>query len=368
MKISTTRFHATALFGLLLAAAPAPAQEPPSTPTSPSIQELATAFQAEHGVPGLMVGVITPQGDTLMSYGVASTTGDVALDGRTRFEVGSLSKVFTGLLLADMVTRDEVALDDPLSRHLPAAVSPPVHAGTEPTLRQLSAHTSGLPRLPGNFAPEDMSDPYANYTADAMYDFLSGYQIPRAPGSEYEYSNLAVGLLGELLATRASTPYGTLLADRIVEPLGLAGTYVPEGSAVDERMAQGHANGEVVSYWRMGALQGAGEVRSTVEDMMRFLHLQIDPDGSPLADAVRLSQESAPVMENLSMGLGWHSASLPDDVRLYWHNGGTGGFRSFAAFAPDHHVGIVVLANAAMPLQAIDQLGMQMIMAAMGTP
>lgn len=343
----------------LLGVAPLRAQAPAS------IDEMAREFKAQHVVPGLVVGLATGEGDRIFAYGVRALDSGAAMDGDTGFEIGSIAKVFTGLLLADMATRGEVALDDPLASHLPAGVIAPEHAGAQPTLQQLSMHTSALPRLPANLAPSDMSDPYADYTAESLHDFLSGYTLPRPPGSQYEYSNLGAGLLGQLLADRAGRAYGELLAMRVLEPLGLTRSYVPDPGSPDERMALGYADGGAAPFWHMGPLAGAGGVRASADDLLRFVRAQIDPRGTALEEAIVLTQErTAHVMEGLDMALGWHITSLGGE-RVYWHNGATGGFRGFAGFVPGRGIGVVVLANAAIPLAAVDRFAVEILTAAL---
>src|SRR5512132_4333622 len=140
--------------------------------------------------------------------------------------MGSATKVFTSLLLADSVRRGEVALSDPASKYLPPDVKIPERGGRQITLQDLATHTSGLPRLPSNLAAKDASNPYADYTVAQLYAFLSAYQLTRDIGSKYEYSNLGAGLLGHLLARRAGVDYETLVRTRITGPLGMNSTVV----------------------------------------------------------------------------------------------------------------------------------------------
>jgi len=150
-----------------------------------------------------------------MAYGTLEKGHMGPLNGDTIFEIGSISKVFTSLLLADMVNRKEVALDDPAAKYLPEHVRMPERSGKAITLLDLSTHRSGLPRVPGNLNPKDPTNPYADYSVDDLYQFLSGYTLPRDPGSEVEYSNLGGGLLGHILAHRAGTDYESLIRSRI---------------------------------------------------------------------------------------------------------------------------------------------------------
>src|ERR1051326_457532 len=163
---------------------------------------------------GIVVGVIEPDGRRVVSYGNLANSDPRALDGDTIFEIGSITKVFTSLLLADMVSSNEVALDDPAAKYLPESVRMPQRSGKPITLLDLSTHTSGLPPLPGNWKPKDLSNLYADYSVDDLYQFLSSYTLPRDPGSEFEYSNLGGGLLGHVLACRAGTDYESLIRSR----------------------------------------------------------------------------------------------------------------------------------------------------------
>src|SRR5580693_4781402 len=183
---------------------------------------------------GIIVGVIDPNGRRIVAYGNLAIGDPRTLDGDTIFEIGSVTKVFTSLLLADMVNRKEVALDDPAALYLPANVTMPERGGKSITLLDLSTHSSGLPPLPGNLKPE------ADYSVDDLYRFLSGYTLPRDPGSEYQYSNLGAGLLGHVLACRAGTDYESLIRNRIAQPLGMPDTGITLSSSMKQRMAGGH--------------------------------------------------------------------------------------------------------------------------------
>ena len=189
---------------------------------------------------GIVVGVIEPDGRRVVAYGNLANGDPRTLDGDTIFEIGSVTKVFTSLLLADMVNRKEVALDDPAAKYLPENVRMPERSGKSITLLDLSTHSSGLPRLPGNLKPKDPRNPYADYSVDDLYQFLSGYTLPRDPGSEFEYSNLGGGLLGHLLAYRAGTDYESLIRSRIAQPLSMPDTGITLSSSMKQRMATGH--------------------------------------------------------------------------------------------------------------------------------
>ena len=169
---------------------------------------------------GLVAATLDHGQSQVFTAGVSGAQG-VPLDGNTLFEIGSITKVFTASLLAEMAARGEVGLDDPVAKYLPPSVRVPSRNGKQITLLDLSTQTSGLPRMPTNFSPKDELNPYADYSVDQLYAFLSGYELTRDIGSQYEYSNLGVGLLGHALALRAGKSYEALLVERILRPLGI---------------------------------------------------------------------------------------------------------------------------------------------------
>jgi CubicO group peptidase (beta-lactamase class C family) len=310
---------------------------------------------------GIVVGLLGPDGSTrILAWGNPGA-GQPPLDGNTVFEIGSITKVFTAALLADMVRRGEVALDDPVQKYLPGGVAMPSRGGRQITLAMLSDQTSGLPRLPSNLRPANGSDPYADYTAQRLYEFLSGHTLRRDPGSQYEYSNLGVGLLGHVLALRAGKPYEELLRERIWQPLGMGSTAVTLTPPLRARLALGHnPRGGVVPNWEFLALAGAGAIRSTAADMLRFLAAQLHPERGPLGRTMALTHaERAPVgSSGMGIGLGWH-IRRGDGNPIVWHNGGTAGYRSFAGFRPGQRTAVVVLTNSGG--QGSDDLGFHLL-------
>src|SRR5947209_4284392 len=207
-----------------------PEPKPPSASTALTEQEihqiLVDRVDSYKKSVGIVVGIIGPQGSKIYSYGRLAADSKAVPDGDTVFEIGSVTKVFTSLLLADMVQRGEVALTDPVSKYLPADVKMPERGGKKITLIDLATHTSGLPGMPNNFHSKDPGNPYADYTVPQLYEFLATVELTRDIGSQYEYSNLGGGLLGHALARRARTDYETLVRTRILEPLGMKSTAI----------------------------------------------------------------------------------------------------------------------------------------------
>ena len=298
---------------------------------------------------GIVVGLIDASGRRVIAHGTFDAAADPRpVDGDTVFEIGSATKVFTSLLLADAVARGELALADPASKFLPAGAKMPERAGKQITLVDLATHTSGLPRLPSNLSPKDARNPYADYTPDQLYAFLSSYQLTRDVGARYEYSNLGAGLLGHLLARRAGVPYEALLNDRIAGPLGMTNTVIAIPDSMRQRVAPGHdATRARVSQWDIPTLAGAGAVRSTANDLLRFLAANLGHAASPLSPAMEsmLAVRRPTDNPSLQIALGWHVLRSPGGKEIAWHNGGTGGYRSFMAINRAERTGVVVLSN-----------------------
>jgi serine-type D-Ala-D-Ala carboxypeptidase/endopeptidase len=314
---------------------------------------------------GIAVGVIGPQGNQMIGYGAlrtgrTSSKSSAKPDANTVFEIGSVTKVFTTLLLADMVQRGEVSLSDPASKYLPKTVELPTRDGREITLLDLGTHTSALPPIPNNFAPKDDLNPYADYSVEEMYTALSTYQLTRDIGKEYEYSNLGMGLLGHILALRAGMEYEQLVAERITKPLGMTDTSITLTENMQGRLAFGHNEVlEEVKNWDLPTLAGAGALRSTVADMLKFVEANMGKSKSPLSDAMALQTKTriATGTSDLSIGLGWHILKSTN-AEIVWHNGETGGYHSFVGFDKKRGVGVVVLANTTSD---IDDIGLHLL-------
>jgi D-alanyl-D-alanine-carboxypeptidase/D-alanyl-D-alanine-endopeptidase len=347
------------LTGLALALAAAPAGAvPPAAPTSllPSDADIAAILQTrvatERRAVGVVVGVIDANGRRVIAAGARDAGDPRPLTGDTEFEIGSVTKVFTSLLLADMVRRGQVALDDPAVKYLPPGATLPVRNGKAITLVDLATHTSGLPRMPTNFTPANSSDPYADYDDAKLYAFLSGYVLPRDIGATYEYSNLGAGLLGQLLARRAGTSYAALVQARVARPLGLKDTAIALSSQQTARLAVGHdASLAPVGYWTLDSLAGAGALHSTANDLLTLVAAELGYVDTPLKGAMADQLlPRRPAGGKLQVALGWHVSPGPEGGpagEIVWHNGATGGFHSFVGFDKARGVGVVVLVNTA---------------------
>jgi CubicO group peptidase (beta-lactamase class C family) len=336
--------------GLMLLRTVAFAQAPADSPV-PSDAEirqiLAGRVGAENLGIGMVVGVIDQKGRRVVAYGSLAKDDKRPLNGDTVYEIGSMTKVFTSLILMDMVQKGEVALTDPVSKYLPATVKVPERNGRKITLQDLSTQSSGLPRMPSNFTPKDELNPYADYSVEQMYQFISGYQLTRDIGEKYEYSNLGVGLLGHALTLRAGKDYETLVRSRICDPLGMTNTRVTLTPEMKARLAIGHSSGmAAVPNWDIPTLAGAGALRSTANDMLTFLAANLGYVKSPLAAdmAAEVSIRRPTGAPNMEIAYAWHVQNK-DGRSIIWHNGGTGGYRTYMGYDPKSRAGVVVLSN-----------------------
>ncbi|MDA1055657.1 MAG: serine hydrolase [Planctomycetota bacterium] len=369
-------------------------------------RHLSIHFESGKAV-GLGVGAVAA-GAQAMAFGGKRSAEQAAPDQNTVFEIGSITKVFTTTLLADMHLAGEVKLDDPVNQFLPAQGQLVCRGGHDVTLRHLATHTSGLPRMPANLTRKQLlsDNPYADYSADDLYACLAKCRLKSRPGANSSYSNLGSGLLGLVLSLVGGGDYESLVLDRILRPLGMMDTAIRLTDQQQQRLAPGHAKGERVHNWDFQALAAAGAFRSTLADMQKFLRANIDPASTPLSPTIELTHELqtkhmwkwygdigciGPILL-VSLGgvLAWRSFGLPlwlriaipiaapaamlmfllrgiipslDDMALgwhfdrldhddgdahqwaLWHNGGTGGYASYIAFSREHRTGVILLAN-----------------------
>jgi serine-type D-Ala-D-Ala carboxypeptidase/endopeptidase len=360
------RFFALALLAALAASCGSSARGPGAAPgrPDPAADALRGALTPlyEQGVlqGGMVIALVDPARDggvAYLSFGGASAEGAAPPGPDAIFEIGSISKVLTALLLAELAVAGEVSLETPVARLLPFGVRFPDKDGAVATLEHLATHRAGLPAVPGNLSPATSEDPYATYGRQQLHAYLERAELLFAPGRAYAYSSLGAGLLGHVLAGRLGVSYEAAVRTRVLAPLGLTETWIEVPAAARPRQLPGTtASGEPAAPWRFDVLAGAGAWRSTPRDLAALLgHCAAAAAGGegPLAEALRLAMTpigtAGPDME---IALGWHVT----DAGVLWHNGQTGGFASFAGLDPATGRGVVILASTASPL--VTRIGM----------
>jgi len=346
--VSFRSFRFTCLI-FLFASRPATALAQQAFAPNAEMQAIVTERVTSKGTQGIVLAVLergrTPR---IITGGIAGIAG-VPLDGNTVFEIGSITKVFTGALLAEMVSRGEVKFDDPVAKYLPKTVRVPSRNNKQITLLDLATQSSGLPRLPGNMVASDAANPYADYSVAQLYEFLSTYTLPRDPGERYEYSNLGIALLGHVLALRAEKSYEDLLKERILDPLSMNDTRISLTPSMKSRMAQGFdLESTPTRTWDVTTLAGAGGLKSTANDLLKFLAANLDSTSTPVGRVLARSREARHDTDRPgnTIGLAWHIVDLFGTLAT-WHNGGTAGFRSFIGLDQARHRGVIVLTNSA---------------------
>ncbi len=321
---------------------------PDRAPSSDAIRSLlALRVDAGQESLGYVALVRDDAGPHLVTYGAAGEPESRPLDGDTVFEIGSITKVFTALLLADRVAHGTVKLTDPVAQYLPAAGRPKSFDNKPISLLDLVTYTSGLPNMPTNFRPRDNANPYADYTVEQLYAFLSEYPPRYYPGSHYEYANLGFGLLGHVLALQAGRSYEELIVSRICDPLGLSDTRITLTPAMRERLAQGHDKSlHPAPGWDLPTFAGAGALRSTANDLMRFLDASQGRRKTALTSAFQslLEVRRQTDKNGVYAAAGWFVDTAHND-ELVVKDGGTGGYSSFIGYSARTGIAAVLLSN-----------------------
>jgi D-alanyl-D-alanine-carboxypeptidase/D-alanyl-D-alanine-endopeptidase len=295
------RFRLSALLCLALCiVGPAHAAGGAVAPSDADIRQiLVNRIDKEKQGVGIVIGVIDAKGQRVVAYGSLEKGDKRPLDGDTLFEIGSITKVFTSLLLADMAQRGEVRLDDPIAKYVPSTAKIPARGGKQITLVDLATHTSGLPRMPANFNSKDPANPYTRITL------------------------------------------------------------TPE---MEQRFAAGHSSDLVtVSRWHIPSLAGAGALRSSANDMLKFLAAAMGYSHTSLTPAFKtmLSVKRPTGQAFIDSALGW-AIDTRGGGEIIWKNGGTGGYRTFIGYSARTGVGIVALANAST-VAGTDDIGLHLL-------
>ncbi|HKI06936.1 MAG TPA: serine hydrolase domain-containing protein [Nitrososphaeraceae archaeon] len=357
----------------------------PQPISSPTEEELLPSTvllnQVEEDMPdkSIVIGIISPNGTQVYSYGNISKENSTNVSGDSIFDIGSITKTFTTTLLVDMVKRGLINLDDPIEKYLPDNVKVPAYNGKMITIENLATHSSGLPAFPSGWNRNQ------SYTNEQVYNFLSNITLQREPGVFANYSDFGMGLLGHVLATKSGISYENLVKDRILNVLGMDSTGIAMNSTgvtypdiLKSRLAKGHIGGEEVTLeFIPEALRPAGALYSTANDLMKYLSANLGLIKTKINDiieethlirseyqqppATKATAELFSSNKSLSasyVGLGWFiDTNLGAEV--IQHSGAIDGYNSFIGFNPDKQVGFVWLCScegADMPMEVRESL------------
>lgn len=338
----------------------------------PDDREIAAQIQPlidDGSYVGIVVGIVTSHGRRVFTHGRISRDQSQEPTGKTVFGLASISKIFTGALLADLMLRGIVRLDDPVTKYLPPDLIKPNSPLNRVTLLDLATHMSGLPRMPPNAVRARAAAQKGPYSVRQMYNFLSRYRSARPPGKEFLYSNIGVALLGHILERASGIPYEQLLQERICEPLGMNSTRTTLDASMRQRLAQGYdGNLKPVELKLLDVGKGSGGVYSTAHDMMNFLAANMGLSDARIVPALLEAQRprrSVPGKGDAFMGLTWHVKKV-GNRQITSKNGGMAGFQSFIAFSKADQTGIIALANTSPKGRKLDAAARKILRTLLG--
>jgi CubicO group peptidase (beta-lactamase class C family) len=325
---------------------------PLSSAQDKEVDSVALSYMRQLPPVGLSIGILRDGKTWFYGYGETVKGNGMIPDPGTLFEIGSITKTFTATMLGIAIGEGKLKLDDPVNKYLPDSIPTLEYNGKIATIRTLSNHTSGIPRMPGNFQGTVVKgqDPYASYTIRDLYSFLHELKLTREPGSVFEYSNAGVGLLGTILQKTYGKNYEELLLSFIAKPLGMNDTRVNIRPADSAHVAGGYDdNGVYNGPWNLSvAFAGAGAIRSTARDMLKYAAAEASgrttDAATPLEKAMQLTQVVTFQNGSTRIGLGWIFLRSEGNDILF-HNGGTGGYRSYLAIDVQRKTAVVLLSN-----------------------
>ena len=323
------------------------------TPLDKNVDSIIQSYIRDASTSGVSIGILKDGKTYIYHYGETKKGNKQLPDNNSIYEIGSVSKTFTAILLADAFKKNKIKLTDEVNKYLPDSI-PALQQENKPvTIQMLINHSSAIPRMPDNFMQPDIDEdnPYKMYDKQDLFSYLKNLQLKRAPGKTYEYSNTAVGLLGVILENIYKKSYNELISDVICKPLGLTDTKQLLAAADQQRFVQGYtATGEASGAWDFQSLAAAGAIRSTITDMLLYLQANLDTKNKTLNEAIQLTH--IPTFENggNTVAMAWHILK-PDNQKIIFHNGETGGFHSYMAFNQAKKYGVVILSNCAMGME-----------------
>ena len=352
--------------GLLFLAASLPAQNTFTTAETDAIKSFVhESFDTRKDC--MVIGVVDERGGQVFAGGKLDNGTSDNVDGDSVFFIGSVSKTFTALLLQKMADRGEVKLDDPVAKYLPKSVTMPTRSGKEVTLLHLATHAGGFPHDADNMSGKDTQEQFETYTVEKMYEYLSGFKLTRDPGTEFEYSNLGMALLGHVLARKAGTNFEALVINRICRPLNMSNTRVVPTPEMKSRLAMGHdATGKLFPPYQLVVYAPAGAVHSTANDLLKYAAAQAGLTGSSLTTSMEKTHVirykdthgrggEANFHGNTAMAWMQRGDPSPPGMDLRGHAGGAGSYHAWVGFDKKQRRGVVVLSTA--EIYSVEQVG-----------
>ena len=298
---------------------------------------------------GAIVGVITKGRNYIYSYGETKLGNKTLPDTNTIFEIASVTKTFTALLVALEAVRGIINLDAPINKYLPSNIPFQGYNGKPVLIKHLASHTSSLPLLPTNINQQipifDPHNPFKNYRRENLYSFLKSYKYIFPPGKKFLYSNLGAGLLGNILENVSKISYEALLQKEICKPLNLKNTMALMPVEKIKQMAQGYnQQKQAVPAWDFKVLAGAGAIRSCIGDILKYASIFLAPPNEDFKNAITLCEKIVFNADGHTIGLGWQLLNI-GKRNIYFHNGQTEGFTSFISYDKEKQSAVILLTN-----------------------
>lgn len=315
----------------------------------------------------IVIGFIDSNGTKVYGFGNISKDNNIPVSGTTLFDIGSITKTFTTLVLADMTTQGIINLDDPIERYLPEWVKVPQYNGTQITLENLATHTSGLPFMPSNIWLNDtIGNLNPDYNSTQMYQALSNITLSTKPGTKFLYSDFGMGLLGHILTLKeGGISYEQLVKNRILDILGMNDTKITlSENEIKHKFPVGHLNGsEIETPVVPEVIAGAGALRSTADDLLKYLSANMGLLHTTLEESIHLQhliQHPGPIPNPMNysgyIALGWGVLTNFGTETLS-HAGAINGWNSYAGFTPTKQIGLVLLCSCDKQDADMERLG-----------
>ncbi|MGN6415867.1 MAG: serine hydrolase [Pseudobacter sp.] len=333
---------------------------PLKTELDKEVDSIAMTYISTAGTVGMSIGVLKDGKEYFYDYGEASKTLHEIPDANTIFELGSITKTFTATIVACAIGEKKIKLDDPVNKYLPDSIPPLQFNNRMVTFKDLLNHTAAFPRMPSDYQDEKMDENGITiYPVDKFFSFLKNLKLTREPGLKHEYSNAGFSLASTIMQRMYNMSYEELVNKFIAQPLGMRDTRVwirPQDSA---HYAKGYREDGSLHFYRNlpPFYQGAGGLRSTASDMLKYAAAQWGTSDKKLNKAIRLTHDTTFRDNKFSLGMAWIYVKN-GDRQMMFHNGATGGFRSYLGVDPEKKVAVIILVNAAV---GVDQQGSTMM-------
>jgi len=350
LKFNTLRFSPIATSAIEDQPAVVPSAQKSIDKDDFFVDSIANAYMKQQNTQSLAIGIVKNGQSKTYFFGESANGNQTLPTKNSIYEIGSLSKIFTAIILSNLVEEGTITLDQPISLFLPDTLKKNEDL-SKITFQMLANHTSGLPRLPDNLEKVkgySTNDPYKSYDKKALYSYLATFKNKKSPGEEYEYSNLGYAVLGDIICDIYKKSYDQIVKDIICKPLDMNNTFQVLDPKRKDTFKVYNKDGQEVPSWSFDAFSAAGGLKSSLEDLLKFANAQFKMPQTPLENAMantRLFTFFLP--PDTDLGLAWHM-NLLDDLTVYWHNGGTAGSSSYLALCPDKKSAVVILSNSAI--------------------